>query len=70
MGIYIVRNFSATLHNFSIYEMIENYFECKIDEDIAFIEYKHTPAEVIDICCLYNDDLNKVIQRVLLVYNT
>lgn len=44
------------------YEMIENYFECKLDEDIAFIEYKHTPAEVIDVCCLYNDDLEKVIR--------
>jgi hypothetical protein len=42
-------------------DIIETFFEIKLDCNIKFENYKHTPAEVIDICCLYNDDLKKVL---------
>jgi hypothetical protein len=44
------------------YDIIENYFEAKLDNNIPFIEYKHSPAEVLEICSLHNDDIKKSIE--------
>lgn len=36
-------------------EIIENYYDTKISNDTPFIEYLHSPAEVLEICSMNND---------------
>jgi hypothetical protein len=45
------------------YDIIEHYFEVKLDKNIPFIELYHSPAEVLDICTLYTDDIKTAISK-------
>jgi chaperone BCS1 len=42
-------------------DIIESAYDKKILQDIPFIPYKHTPAEVLDMCSLYSDDMMKCL---------
>ena len=49
--------------NQMFYDIIEHQFECSLQKGIKFNENKYTPAEVIDMCCLHNDNLNMIIDH-------
>ena len=44
------------------FDIIENFYNTKISESIQFTQHKHTPAEVLEMCSLYNDDITKSIE--------
>lgn len=47
-------------------DIIENYYDTKIQDDVPFIENSHSPAEVLEICSMYNDvddAIKKLITR-------
>jgi hypothetical protein len=44
------------------FDIIENFYDVKISESVNFVEYKHTPAEVLEICSLNIDNISKSIE--------
>jgi ATP-dependent Zn protease len=53
-------NFTKTT-NQMYYDIIENFFEQKISKRLIFPEQKYTPAEVLEICALHQDNVNDAI---------
>jgi hypothetical protein len=46
-------------------DIIENFFEQELSSDIVFPDYKYTPAEVLEICSLYQDDIDIAIKKII-----
>ena len=46
-------------------DIVENFFETTISKDIKFSDQKHTPAEILEICSLYEDDVKKALETLL-----
>lgn len=44
-------------------QIIEHYYGKIITQDINFIEYKHSPAELIDMCHMY--EMNKLLEEIV-----
>jgi ATP-dependent 26S proteasome regulatory subunit len=45
------------------YDIIENFYNKKIEKNIIFHEKKYSPAEVLEICFSYNDNMDKAIDK-------
>jgi chaperone BCS1 len=43
------------------YDIIEHYYEKELQQNIPFVEYKHSPAEVLEICSLHNENIFETI---------
>jgi AAA+ superfamily predicted ATPase len=47
------------------HDMIENFFDHKITQNIELPDKKYTPAEILEICALHEDDMEKAIQSII-----
>lgn len=45
------------------HDIINNYFHSKIDKKIIFKEYLHSPAELLELCHLHNDNVNNLLNK-------
>lgn len=44
------------------FDIIEHYYEITIPKDTQFIDFKHSPAEILEICSLYNDNIGETLR--------
>lgn len=42
-------------------DIIEHYYSTQLNDDIKFKDFKHSPAEVLENCCRYDEDMSKTI---------
>jgi len=47
------------------YDILEHYYETTLPKNIVFNEYQHSPAEVLEICSFYNNDIDKAIEKLI-----
>jgi AAA+ superfamily predicted ATPase len=45
------------------YHIVENFFEQDLSKDIDFIDQKYTPAEILEICSLHQDNIDEAITQ-------
>ncbi len=45
------------------YDIIENYYDTKLRKNIPFIDLEYSPAEVLEICSLYDDNIQTSIKK-------
>jgi ATP-dependent 26S proteasome regulatory subunit len=45
------------------YDIVEHFYDKKINKDIIFEDNKYSPAEIIDKCFLHNEDIEKLLNE-------
>jgi len=52
-------------NNATTREMLEFFFETKIDPNINFVDYQYTPAEIINMCTNSDNNLVNIINKLI-----